>query len=119
MVAQYSHTLNSYSSLNLTKLDVLDELDEVKIGVAYEVNGQRLPRGFFPSTLEDLKQAKVIYKTLPGWKTQTRHCRTIAELPKNAQTYVKAIEEVVGVPVTWIGVGPGREEMATAGFSMK
>jgi adenylosuccinate synthase len=118
VVVKYAHTLNQFSSLNLTKLDVLDDLDEVKIGVAYELNGQTLPKGSFPSSLEDLANVKVIYETLPGWKTNISKCKTFSDLPKNAQNYVKRIEKVVGVPITWIGTGAGREDMVTRGFTL-
>ena len=118
VVVKYAHTLNQFSSLNLTKLDVLDDLDEVKIGVAYELNGHTLPKGSFPSSLEDLANVKVIYETLPGWKTNISKCKTFSDLPKNAQNYVKRIEKVVGVPITWIGTGAGREDMVTRGFTL-
>eukprot|EP00940_MAST-03C_sp_MAST-3C-sp2_P002522 g2522.t1 len=114
VVVQYAHRLNGYRSLNLTKLDVLDDLDEVRIGVAYALDGERLPFGVMPSTLEDLERVEVIYETLPGWKTSIAECRTFADLPKEAQAYVRRVEELAGgVPVSWVGVGAGREDMAT------
>jgi adenylosuccinate synthase len=111
VVLQYSHMLNNYTSLNLTKLDVLDELPEVKLGVAYRLHGERLPRGSMPSTLEELSAVEVEYETLPGWQTPISSCTSWEELPPNAQQYVRRIEEVVGAPVSWIGVGPAREQM--------
>lgn len=117
VVVQYAHRLNGYRSLNLTKLDVLDELDEVKIGVAYKINGERLPPGMMPSTLEDLENVEVEYETMPGWKTSLAKCRSFEELPTEAKAYVERIEELAGgVPVSWVGVGPGREDMAKRGF---
>jgi adenylosuccinate synthase len=115
-VIQYGHMINSYGSINLTKLDVLDDLDEVKLGVAYKINGQRLLPGQMPSTLEDLYAVEVEYETMPGWKTDISKCRTFKELPSEAQHYVNRIEELVGCPVSFIGVGAGREDMAVAEF---
>jgi adenylosuccinate synthase len=117
VVVQYANQVNQYSSLNLTKLDVLDDLDEIKIGVAYEIDGKRLPLGAMPSTLDDLESVEVVYETMPGWKTSIAHCRDFEELPAEARAYVRRIEKLAGCPVTWIGVGPGREDMATKGFS--
>ena len=118
VVVQYGHLVNGYKSINLTKLDVLDDLDEVKIGVAYELRGERLPYGAMPSTLEDLAECKVIYETMPGWKTSIAHCRSFEELPEAAQNYVERIEELAKVPVSWIGVGVGRDDMAVKGFEL-
>ena len=118
VVAQYGHMINNYRSVNITKLDVLDDLEEVKIGVAYKLNGQRLPRGAMPATLEDLGRVEVEYETMPGWKTDISGARTFEELPGNAQAYINRIEELVGCPVSWIGVGVGRDDMATKGFTV-
>ena len=117
-VVQYGHMINDYASINITKLDVLDDLDEVKLGVAYKVNGQRLPPGMMPSTLDDLEAVEVEYESMPGWKTSIAHCRTFEELPSEAQRYITRIEELVGCPVSWVGVGVGRLDMATKGFSV-
>ncbi len=66
VVLKYSHMINGYTSLNLTKLDVLDQLEEIKIGVAYNYNGVVLDS--FPADLSILSQVEVVYETLPGWK---------------------------------------------------
>lgn len=116
VVGQYSHMVNDYSSINLTKLDVLDELEELKIAVAYHLNGQRLPIGSMPSTLEDLAKVEVEYETLPGWKQNTVGTTSWDDLPENARKYVERIEHHVGAPITWIGTGPGRDEMVRKGF---
>ncbi|KAI8929540.1 Adenylosuccinate synthetase [Entophlyctis helioformis] len=109
VVMQYSNMINGYTSLNLTKLDILDQLDEIKIGTAYRHNGETLAS--FPSDLTLLGQVEVVYETLPGWKSDISGCRTFESLPLNAQLYVKRVEELVGVPVEWIGVGAGRDAM--------
>jgi adenylosuccinate synthase len=108
VVVAYSHALNGFTSLNLTKLDVLDELETVKIATGYRVHGKALPQGAFPSTLEDLSAAEVEYITMPGWQSSTRGITNFAELPANARAYVKRIEEVTGVPVAYIGTGQWR-----------
>jgi len=114
-VLRYSHAINGYAQLNLTKLDVMDSLDEVKIGVAYELDGKILPEGALPARLEDLGKVKVIYETMPGWKTSIAQCKTYKDLPIQARKYIERIEHLVGVPVSWIGTGPGREEMVERG----
>lgn len=116
-VVQYSHMLNNYSSLNITKLDVLSDLDEIKIGVAYLLNGERLPPGLMPSQLEDLGKVKVEYETFKGWKSDISKCRKFEELPSNAQAFLKRVEQLVGIPVSWVGVGAARDAMATKGFN--
>ena len=119
VVVRYSHTLNSFTSLNITKLDVLDALEEVRIGVAYRLDGELLPPGAFPSTLEDLARVEVVYETMPGWKCSTAGMRRFKDLPPQAQAYVLRLEAVCGVPVAWIGTGVGRHDMITRGFSVE
>lgn len=111
VVIRYSHLINGYTSFNVTKLDVLDDLSELKICTGYEVDGKVLTT--FPADLELLSSDRVKpqYETVPGWKTSISKCRTWEELPENAQKYVEYIEKHTGVPVEWIGVGPGRESM--------
>jgi hypothetical protein len=79
--------INNYQSINLTKLDILDDLDEVKIGVAYKINGTRLLPGQMPSTLEDLYKVEVEYETMPGWKESIEKCTDFDSLPDNAKAY--------------------------------
>ncbi|KAH6562234.1 hypothetical protein BASA60_011215 [Batrachochytrium salamandrivorans] len=109
VVLQYSTMINGYNSLNLTKLDILDGLDEVKIGVAYHYNGQKLDS--FPADLSLLAKVEVEYEVLPGWKSDISKCRKYEDLPLNAQKYVTRVEQLTGVPVEWIGVGVARDAM--------
>ncbi|MDP2690863.1 MAG: adenylosuccinate synthase [bacterium] len=109
VVLKYSHMINDFTSLNVTKLDVLDELEELKIAVSYSFQGKKLTA--FPSNLEVLANVEVEYETMPGWKMDISKVKTFDELPEAARNYIKRIEELVGCPVKWIGVGPGREEM--------
>lgn len=108
-VVKYTHMINHYTSINITKLDILDELDEVKIGVGYEIDGVKLKS--MPASLEDLSKVRVVYETLPGWKCDTSKCELWSDLPDKAKGYIARIEEVMGVPVTWVGTGPRRENM--------
>lgn len=115
-VVDYSHQLSNYSSINITKLDVLDGLEEIKIGTSYKIDGKTLPKGMMPSTLSALAKVEVEYETLPGWKTDISKVTSYEALPKEAKAYLKRIEELVGVSVSWVGTGPGRDAMVTQGF---
>ncbi|KAI0076427.1 Adenylosuccinate synthetase [Panus rudis PR-1116 ss-1] len=112
VVLKHSCLINGYDALNLTKLDVLDYLDEIKVAVKYIVDGKELPG--FPADLGVLEKVNVEYVTLPGWKKSIASITSVSELPENCQKYVRFIEEFLGVPIEWIGVGPGRESMITA-----
>lgn len=118
VVVRYAHALNGFTSLNLTKLDVLDELETIKIAVGYTLRGVPLAPHAFPALLEDLAAVDVVYETLPGWRASTRGVTSFGALPKAAQAYVKRIEALTGVPVAYIGTGPGRHEMIAKGFKM-
>uniref|UniRef100_A0A3Q1IAS8 Adenylosuccinate synthetase n=1 Tax=Anabas testudineus TaxID=64144 RepID=A0A3Q1IAS8_ANATE len=109
VLIKYAHMINGFTALALTKLDILDVLPEIKVGVAYKVDNQTIPH--FPANQEVLQRVEVQYETLPGWNSDTSAARTFEELPENARKYVSFIEEHVGVPVKWIGVGKSRESM--------
>ena len=100
--------LNSLSELAITKLDILDTLDTVKVCVAYDVNGDRVTH--LPYHQSDLHAATPIYEELPGWNTSLCDITETNQLPKEAEAYLAFLEEQVGVPVTLVGVGPGREQ---------
>ena len=100
--------INSLSEIALTKLDVLDQLDEVSVCVAYDVEGVR--HETLPYLQSDLHHAKPIYETLPGWKTDLTGVREPGDLPVEARNYLAFLEEQVGCPVSLVGVGPGREQ---------
>lgn len=80
------------------------------------MNGRRLAPGEFPSTIGALGRVKVLYETFPGWKCNIAKARTVKELPSEAQNYIARIEKYLGVPVSWVGIGPAREDMAVQGF---
>jgi len=109
VIIKYSHDVNDYTSLNLTKLDVLDDFEEIKVATGYSFQGQKLES--FPANPETLAKVDVTYETFPGWKKPTTGARYFYDLPVNARKYVEFIEKAVGVKIRWIGVGPGRENM--------
>ena len=109
VIVKYSNAVNHYTSLNLTKLDILDGLKELKIAVAYKVDGEELES--FPADLNTLANVEPVYKTLSGWTEPTTKLTEYDQLPKEAKEYIAFIEEFIGVSVDWVGVGPGREHM--------
>ncbi len=109
VVSKYSVMINGLSSINLTKLDVLTGLSELKIAISYKHKGKTLET--FPSSLEILENVEVDYLTLPGWTEDLSKCKTFKDLPKNAQKYVEKIEELIGCKISSIGVGAKRNEM--------
>jgi len=100
--------LNGLTGLAITKLDVLGELDEIKICSTYELNGATIDA--FPANLNHLAACKPVYETLPGWRQDIRGIRRAEELPENARAYLARIETLAGVPIQMISVGPGRDE---------
>ncbi|XP_051141439.1 adenylosuccinate synthetase, chloroplastic-like [Andrographis paniculata] len=102
--------INGISSLNLTKLDVLSDLPEIQLGVAYKHSDGTLVQSF-PADLSLLEQIKVEYEVIPGWQSDISGIREYSKLPKAARNYVERIEELSGVPIHYIGVGPGRDAM--------
>lgn len=109
VVLKYSNAINGYTSLNITKLDVLDKFKEIEVGVAYKLNGKELPS--FPEDLIDLAKVEVVYKKFPGWEQDITGITKYEDLPENAKNYLKFIEEYLGVPIQWVGTGPARESM--------
>lgn len=100
--------LNGLTGLAITKLDVLGGLEEIKICSAYLYKGKRMES--FPANLKVLESCEPIYETLPGWEEDISHLRRYDDLPSNVRRYLKRIEELTGVPVQIISVGPGREQ---------
>ena len=109
-VVKYSHKINGFASLNMTKLDVLTGFKNLKVATHYELNGQKLD-GSMPATVDELAKCKTIYVDLPGWTEDISKCTKFEQLPRNAQDYIRFVEQNTGIPITWIGNGPKREEM--------
>ncbi|MDG9682558.1 adenylosuccinate synthase [Streptomyces anulatus] len=107
-IARYATRVNGLTDFFLTKLDVLTGWEQIPVCVAYEIDGKRVEE--LPYNQTDFHHAKPIYENLPGWSEDITKAKTFADLPKNAQGYVKALEEMSGAPISAIGVGPGRTE---------
>jgi adenylosuccinate synthase len=107
-IARYAVRVNGLTDFFLTKLDVLTGWEKIPVCVAYEIDGKRVEE--LPASQSDFHHAKPIYEYLPGWKENISKARTVADLPKNAQEYVKFLEKISGAPMSAIGVGPGRDE---------
>jgi adenylosuccinate synthase len=108
VIARYATRVNGLTDFFLTKLDVLTGWEQIPVCVAYEIDGKRVEE--LPYNQSDFHHAKPIYENLPGWTEDISKAQTFGDLPKNAQAYVKALEEMSGAPISAIGVGPGRTE---------
>ncbi|MFC8719252.1 adenylosuccinate synthase [Kitasatospora sp. NPDC057198] len=108
VIARYATRVNGLTDFFLTKLDVLTGWEQIPVCVAYEIDGKRVEE--LPYNQSDFHHAKPVYENLPGWSEDISKAQTFGDLPKNAQAYVKALEEMSGAPISAIGVGPGRTE---------
>jgi adenylosuccinate synthase len=111
VIIRQAARLNSLTDLAVTKLDVLDTFDTVRVCVGYEHQGQRYDHPpYHQSILHDVVP---IYEDLPGWGEDISHCTTFDQLPVNAQRYIRFLGETTGVPISVVGVGPGRDQFVT------
>ena len=108
VIARYASRVNGFTDMFLTKLDVLTGIGEIPICVAYDVDGVRHDE--MPMTQTEFHHATPIYETMPAWDEDITECRTFADLPEKAQDYVKRLEELSGCRMSYIGVGPGRDQ---------
>ena len=108
---RYSARINGLSGLILTKIDVLDKLDSIRICTGYRIGSRTVEE--FPRHVEDVEAAQPIYEDVPGWQQPTRGAKRWEDLPKEAQAYVQKIEEYAGVPVIMISTGSERSETIT------
>ena len=108
VILNRSFKINAVSGICLTKLDVLDELDSIKICVAYEINGEKTTTP--PFSAEGYDIAKPVYIEMPGWNSSTIGTRSFGELPIEAQNYIRKIEELSHLPVDILSTGPDRDE---------
>src|SRR5690349_23300303 len=109
VIARYASRVNGLTDLFLTKLDVLSSWERVPVCVAYDIDGVRHDE--MPMTQTEFHHAKPIYEKLDGWWEDISGCRRFADLPANAQAYVRTLEEMSGARVWGVGVGPGREQI--------
>ncbi len=105
---RYAVAVNSVSSIMLNKLDILSGLPTLRLGVAYEVAGRRLDH--WPSSAQAIVDATPIYEEFPGWQEPIHEVRSLADLPENARRYLTALEELAGVPIVLVSVGPERTQ---------
>lgn len=108
VIARYASRVNGFTDYFLTKLDVLTGIGEIPICVAYDVDGVRHDE--MPMTQTEFHHATPIYETMPAWDEGITDCKTFEELPQKAQDYVKRLEELSGCRISYIGVGPGRDQ---------
>ena len=108
VIGRYAVRINGLDCLAITKLDVLDELDEISVCVAYEIDGQQCRD--FPSHARRFARCQPIYKTVPGWKRSTADCRTLADLPRQALDYLKFLAELMEVPIAIVSLGASRDQ---------
>merc|ERR1719410_2261347 len=92
-LVQYSTLINNYTSLNITKLDILNGFKEIKLGIKYRIGKRVLQYGEMPSTMGELEQVEVEYETVPGWQSDISLCKTYEELPQTCKDYLKRVEE--------------------------
>jgi len=108
VIGRYAVRINGMDCMALTKLDVLDELEEIQVCVAYDIDGQRSEH--FPTSSRQFARCRPIYKTLPGWKVSTTECRTLEDLPQQALDYLKFLAELMEVPIAIVSLGASRDQ---------
>lgn len=109
MAARYAARLNTLTELVITKLDVLSNFPVVKVCIAYEYEGARYER--FPPNQTIFNKCRAIYEDFPGWSEDISGARSLDDLPKEARAYLETMEDLVGAPVSWASVGPGRDQI--------
>ncbi len=105
---RYAAMLNSLDYMAVTRLDILDDMDEIKVCIGYEYEGKELEE--YPADLSLLEKVTPIYRTFPGWKTKISGIRKYEDLPEKCRFYLEQISELIGVPLGIVSVGPSREE---------
>jgi adenylosuccinate synthase len=108
VIGRYAVRINGLDCLAITKLDVLDELDEIKVCVAYEIEGQRCVD--LPSNTRHFARCKPVYETVPGWQKSTAECRTLEDLPPQALAYLEFLAELMEVPIAIVSLGASRNQ---------
>jgi len=111
MVIRYAVRVNGLTGIALTKLDVLSEFDTIKVCTGYTLDGKALET--LPAQLELFEKCQPVYEELPGWKQDITAAQTFEELPANARSYVKRLEELAGCQIVLVSVGPRRDQTIT------
>lgn len=115
VLAQYSARLNGVNEIALTKFDILDQLETIRICSGYRLDGQMISTP--PARIEDYDRVEPVYEDLPGWMEDTSSTLSMDDLPTNARRYVERIEQLVGAQVRFIGVGPHRRQIFESNFA--
>jgi adenylosuccinate synthase len=108
-ILRFALFINGATDIFLTKLDMLGQFDQIKVCVGYELDGK--PVHYYDVDSYALAKVKPIYRIIPGWKSDISQCRSYADLPENARSYVEMVEKETGVHVSWVSVGPEREAL--------
>jgi adenylosuccinate synthase len=108
VAVRYTARLSGATALAVMMMDVLSQLDEVRLAVAYQLHGKRIEQ--FPSRASDLRECQPIYEVFPGWNKDLSGARSVGEFPEGAIRYLRRIEELVGVPIEILSVGPDRRQ---------
>ncbi|MDJ0724518.1 MAG: adenylosuccinate synthase [Prochloraceae cyanobacterium] len=108
VIGRYAVRINGFDCLAITKLDVLDRLDEIKVCVAYKLDGQTCYD--FPTNASQFARCEPIYETLPGWQKSTADCKTLEDLPPKALNYLKFLAELMEVPIAIVSIGAKRDQ---------
>jgi adenylosuccinate synthase len=107
-VVKRSLQMNGADSMAITKLDVLDDLETIKVCVSYDIEGKRVDLP--PSMTKDWDKAVPVYEEFPGWKVSTKNTTTYEELPEKAKSYLKALSTLCECPISFVSYGPEREK---------
>ena len=108
VIGKYAVSVNGLDCLAVTKLDVLDELDEIQVCIAYDLDGEKID--YYPTNSDDLKKCKPIFKKLKGWQCSTADCRKLSDLPENAMNYLRFLAELMEVPIAIVSLGANRDQ---------
>ena len=108
VIGRYAVQVNGLDCLAITKLDVLDELDEIQVCVAYELDGQRIEH--FPSSADAFARCRPIFETLSGWQCSTEDCRQLKDLPEAAMAYLRFLADLMEVPIAIVSLGANRDQ---------
>ena len=109
VMLRYAASINGFSDMMLTKMDILSGIDELKLATAYEIDGARFDHP--PVTNEEMEGAQPVYETMPGWREDISGCRRFSQLPAAAQKYVERVSQLCGVPINMVSVGPERDQL--------
>ncbi|MCI0778268.1 MAG: adenylosuccinate synthetase, partial [Chloroflexi bacterium] len=109
VASRYSVRVNGVTGAALTRLDVLDNFPAIEVCTAYELDGKQI--NSFPPTMTQLSRVTPVFEEHKGWQAETANVRKFSDLPKQAQSYVERIEELLGCPIEMVSVGPEREQI--------